>query len=75
MFKHRPRHCHFPKPRKRFFKKIFKTTVTTIKFEPKVKRRHFTHVECGVLKGHHHHHRKHRHHRHHDCHRCHHKFF
>lgn len=74
MFKHRPHHCHFPKPKKRFFKKLTKTTVITVKYVPKVKRRCFTHVECGVLKGHHH--RKHRHHRHHHCHRpCHHKFY
>ncbi len=68
MFKHRPRHCHFPKPRKRVTKKIIKVTV--IKFEPK---RHHRFHEDFVTRCHHH--RKHRHHRHHECHRRHHKFF
>ncbi len=71
MFKHRKHHCHFPKPKKRVFKKIIKVTV--IKFKPKFERDHRKHEDfdkkCHCRKRHH------RHHRHHDCHRRHHKFY
>lgn len=69
MFKHRKHHCHFPKPKKRVFKKIIKVTV--IKFKPKFKRDHWKHEDFDKKC----HCRKRRHHRHHDCHRRHHKFY
>jgi hypothetical protein len=67
----KPCGCGMPR-QKTFFKKVTKTSVTKVKFVPKVEKFSFVDVECGVITKHrrkkHHHHNHHHHgHHHHSC--------